>query len=496
MSTFLTTGALLESTLSLASSLTPYQLTASSQTIIVVQGSAAQVILLPIATTVRVGVRYFIANRCSVTIEVRDADGNRLTYIEADEQKEFRNLDTSSSAGSWDVWTSRQASPTGFLDRAESNLSYVDGTNTLTITPVGTYFDYYIKGKLYRISSPQSVVIPNDATQIYYAYMNESGILAYTTTLDLSLHTDYSYVALIYWNLDTTLATLVLDQRHLAVMDGATKFYIYSTIGAQFVSGLDAGNYTLAGTGAADADAQLSLTDGLLAIQDIQFPVTDGSPQELTPILQIPIFFRSGVGGSWDYEMATNFPLLAGITRPAYNLDTLGTWTTPDIPSDGLFFAVYLFSSSDIRFPIIGILGQRTDTTLDNAKEGNSYLSIDFGDLPVNDLRVLYRLIFTESSAFANTPKAALREILDLRYASPGDGASTAITLKDGGFEHLTDTTDSTYTIPSGRVNVHFFMNVLIGHTLTVDNGARLVSSDDTINGTVVVNPGGIWKVL
>lgn len=81
-----------------------------------------------------------------------------------------------------------------------------------------------------------------------------------------------------------------------------------------------------------------------------------------------------------------------------------------------------------------------------------------------------------------------------IRFGSGGGGGGVA--LKDGGIETSVDTTDITYSVVSGKVNFHPFMNVVTGHTLTILSGARLVSTGDTINGTVVVDPGGIWKVL
>lgn len=71
-----------------------------------------------------------------------------------------------------------------------------------------------------------------------------------------------------------------------------------------------------------------------------------------------------------------------------------------------------------------------------------------------------------------------------------------SLNLKNGGIETAVNTSDTAYTVLNGKSNFHPFMHVQSGHTITIASGARLVSTEDTIDGTVVVSAGGIWKVL
>ena len=49
--------------------------------------------------------------------------------------------------------------PSGFVNRTDSNISFVDGTRTFTITPVVTSFVYYCDSIRYEITTTKSIII-------------------------------------------------------------------------------------------------------------------------------------------------------------------------------------------------------------------------------------------------------------------------------------------------------------------------------------------------
>ena len=333
--------------------------------------------------------------------------------------------------------------PTGFPNRTDSTLSFNDLTRTFTIQPASVEFDVYQKGKAYRFNSAQTYTIPN-VQGLHYIYFN-NGLLSSTQVFTTDIIKEYAFVATVYWDLANTKQILFGDERHGLVMDGETHSYLHQSVGARYISGLSADNYTTAGTGAADSDATLSISDGVIRDEDIQFNITDAAvpsnpfEQILDPIAKIPVYYRSGVSGDWKKETATDFPVKTGASRVQYN-DPSGPWTLVDATADDNYVAMWIFATNNISEPIIAIMGQREDSTLNDAQANNVYEGVSFGSLPSAEMKVIYRLIFKTNSTYANTPKAALADVRDLRraidtalgpYAPSDHGLLTGLTDQD-----------------------------------------------------------------
>jgi len=333
--------------------------------------------------------------------------------------------------------------PTGFPNRTDTTISFNNSTRTFTITPTGAFFEVYQKGKPYRFDSAQSKTITN-TEGLHYIYF-DNGILQSTQTFDIAIIKEYVFVATIQWDATNQVRIMFGDERHGLTMDGETHSYLHQSIGARYISGLSAGNFTTSGTGSSNSDAQLSIANGTVRDEDLSFDYTNSATptqpfqQILSPIANIPMYYRSGASGNWRKDTATAYSLKQGTSRIKWN-NPAGPWTTPDASSDDNYVAVWLFSSNSQEEPIIGIVGQREDTTLNNALANNTYESISFGSLPSLELKVLYRLIFQTSSAYTNAVKARLVDVRDLRravdvslgaYAPSDHGLLTGLTDQD-----------------------------------------------------------------
>ena len=331
--------------------------------------------------------------------------------------------------------------PTGFVDRAESEILFDEGTRTFTIQPLADKFDYVSIGKIYRKAAPQSVVIP-DVSGLYYVYFDGS-TLVQNTSYSYDIIKRYAFVATIYWHSPSQKAVALGDERHGLVLDGATHRYLHETIGTRWVRGLSLGNFSTSGDGTDDTHMQASLSDGLIFDEDIDIePVNAASPtdpfeQVLDPIAQIPVLYREGAGGEWRIRDAGDFPVLNDNSGIFWN-NPSGPWTE-DSPGDNEFVASWIFATNDPRHPIIAIAGQRVDASLSDAQANNKYESLLFGDLPSLEMKVLYRLIFEYDSAnFANTLTARLVDVRDLRQAI--DTSLAAFSASDhGGLSGLND---------------------------------------------------------
>ena len=105
--------------------------------------------------------------------------------------------------------------------------------------------------------------------------------------------------------------------------------------------------------------------------------------------------------------------------------------------------------------------------------------------------------LFTGTAGIDVDPETGVRARLTSNGTSDGTwdfdvgGASALIA---GGIETEELLTVSPHTVPVGSVHFHPFLEVSFGDTLIIDG--KLLTADDTILGTVQINPGAIWKVL
>jgi hypothetical protein len=333
-----------------------------------------------------------------------------------------------------DAFTSLQAEPMGFpiQDDSYTTIVFTDATKTLTIAPVGANYDVWVQGKRYRFGpAGDSVAIAVIAEGIWYFYYDNTGTLqASQTAWDLSQHAP---VALIYWDNTGLVSSIFADERHGVVYDWRTHQYNHLTSGMRFESGLGlTGNTT--GDGSLDAHSQVDMAPGFLWDEDIRVDVTDGASgsgrfvQDITPIAQLPIFYLSGSAPDWRKIAATNYPIYnasLGVERCRYNQFISPNWSTAQASANGNYIAMWVFGSNDKYEPLFAVMGQREDNTLLQARANNDLTTLTLPNLPLQEIRVLYRLIFQTSTAYTAPSgiNARLRDIEDYRQASALGGA-------------------------------------------------------------------------
>lgn len=311
-----------------------------------------------------------------------------------------------------------QKEPTGHVDSTQSSISFNEATRTFSISPVSTSFDIYIRGVKQTISTTLNYTIPNTSGS-YFLYIGTDGLLNYQSLFDSSLLNARVYTAFIYWNATAGKAISFGDERHSIAMDYSTWGYLHTTRGTQLQSGAALG-YTTAGTGNSNADAQVSVSDAIVRDEDITANIRhSASPsvnfeQILSPIAEIPIFYRSGT--LWNRDTATQFPIKAGTNRAQYNQLSGGVWSTVDASANGKFLVSYIFVTTNVKFPVIAILGQAEYTSLAEAQANAAWSNINFGDLPSQEIKLCYILIYETNSAFTNSVKSAIRYATDVRF--------------------------------------------------------------------------------
>ena len=340
-----------------------------------------------------------------------EGTGVQLTYNSGNNTLTIDNLHTQINELSKE--------PQGFVNRADSVVSFNDSTRTFTIQPTGSSYSIYIEGVKVTKTTTETVVIGTGTALNYVHFDTSTGLLSNKTT-PFDFDTDVP-IAYIHWNGDINQSTFFGEERHGIRMDSSTHKWIHNTFGMQYINGLSIGNYVLLGNGGSNSHAQISISDGTLYQEDIIINITDGSngnpfTQDLSPIAYIPTYYHSGSTGQWVRGSGTAFPVKYNGTRAQYNLFSGGTWTTPNVTNND-FFAMWIVATNDINDPILAIVGQRQDGTLNSAENNNIWSDLNLANIPASEIKPLYRLIFRTNNSYTNTPKSSLQSILDLRVS-------------------------------------------------------------------------------
>ena len=311
--------------------------------------------------------------------------------------------------------------PNGFEDRTHSVISFQNSVRTFEIVPNSAqgHSSYFVwAGGIRReILTNNTLAVPI-TTGIYYIYFNSLGVLSYRTSY-FNFKTD-TPVAYIYWNATTSSAELIGDLRHDATLDWSTLRYLHETFGTVVSNGFDLQSYTLEGNGSLDSHAQVSLSNGTLHNEDIITTVVhSASPtygafeQVLQGPAQIPVMYQSGATGIWTVDGATVYPVKTSGTTIQYNYNNAGSWSTVPI-TNGWHMTTWLVASTNLEYPVFSILGQNQYATQGEA-EAYDFDSLDLTNLPVQDFKPIWKLVWRSNTSYPNSPNATLLNAIDLR---------------------------------------------------------------------------------
>jgi len=341
--------------------------------------------------------------------------------------------------------------PIGHEDKSESVISFDHSTRTFTIAPVGDSYVVWCAGQKFVKTASESVVI-GSSSDLYYISFDADGVLQATTTFyqwDSETPTAY-----IHYNSGEPAKYMLFDERHGIVLDWQTHEYLHRTRGAAIANGFDASNFDVSTqNGSTDDQAYIDIADGTFFDEDLQVdivhsntPTANTWEQDLQGPAQIPVFYQSGTTG-WTYDAPTNFPLKYGGTpSPTYNLNSGGTWSTPEITSNNYGIS-WIVATNQLNYPVIAIMGQDFYTNLGDA-EAVTWDSMNLDDLPVVELRVLYKVVYRASGS--NTPGAYFVEVDDYRRALSSATSTAAAVVDHGNLTGLGDDDHTQYLLVDG----------------------------------------------
>jgi hypothetical protein len=361
--------------------------------------------------------------------------------------------------------------PIGHENKADSVISFTEGTRTFSIAPASTSYIVWCKGVRYVKNSTETVQIP-DASGLYYIYFSSTGVLSYKTTyFDWENDTPTAYI---YWNATDDKAYFFADERHGVTLDWATHEYLHRTRGAAIANGF--GISWAAGDGSSDTDAKFDLANGTFFDEDLQVDVTHSATpiantweQTLQGNAEIPSFYRDG--DHWKKDAATEFAFKQGSGRPKYNLYSGGAWTTATA-QNGYYIISWIVATNNLNEPILSIMGQTAYVNQGLAEEA-LWEDLDLSALPIHEFRPLHKIIYKALDTYTNSVNARIVLVTDIRQILSTDGAIPSTPVSDhGSMTGLSDDDHTQYILVDGTRNAN---------TLTITN-------DLTVGGNLTVN--------
>lgn len=361
--------------------------------------------------------------------------------------------------------------PTGFVNRTDSQLAFNNATRTFSISPVSQSYIVWLGGAEVNKTTTESVVIPN-TSGLYYIYFDvDDTTLKYSGTYTSALLSRQAMVSILYWQVDQQQAIYFADERHGMLMDGVTQAYLHQTNGTVYRNGLDLTNILVDQTGALTSHAQFGVADGRIADEDIDISITNNSPQVLSTIARIPVFYRVGSSNSWYKTTADNYPLLlpgdspsySGTVRPAYNYSNSGVWELAQVANNA-YFLVHVIATNNIQEPIIAVLGG-TYANKPAVQTAAKTELLSITGLPFAEFLPIATVLYQAADSIANVTKAKLVST---------DTGSSYIDWRDS------SSLSSSSSSGSGAVDIE-----------TGLNGLGLAS--DTLPTEFIVKQGGLW---
>lgn len=300
--------------------------------------------------------------------------------------------------------------PHGFVSpEGKIDYDYDDATRTLTLTPTGDDYTYYNNGVKNVIDSAKSKQITDTEGLWFWFYDNTGALDASQNENDIFEPTNV-FAGSARWNATNKLFIHTAYEYHSTKWPKSLWKYVHQRFGTAFVSGFSPGNIDSNGTGNDDSNAQISVDNGVIADEDIELSIEDGSPQEMSPILQAPIFYL--LGSDWRKIDATNFICTTtGTGRGAYNLDTGGVWSLAEVQNN-FFFCMHVFATNDINHPMVLILGQEQYATGPAANAGAQVelSNLQLGGLPTVEWSPIATFVLQTADSYTNSVKSRVRE--------------------------------------------------------------------------------------
>jgi len=295
----------------------------------------------------------------------------------------------------------------GFVDRAETTLSFSSITYYLTLTSVGADWSYIRDGQLYTITGNKSVKLPvvglaPPVTDTYYIYIDAIDGTLTVHTDPWTLNDTKVVVAIVLWDDTKTPKYHLMDERHTAAIDRVMHRYLHRSRGTQVISGATVDDYVVpVGAPAGDDDNTFSIVESVIADEDVFHTLAE----LLDPggvVDAYTVFYRTAAS-TWTWEQS-EVPFR--YTAAGYiQYDNAGSMIQGTLSKYYNTYLVLTNLTGDARFTIVHGRSQFSSLATAQAEEFGSF---DFSGFEIAESVAVWQFTWTTSNAYGTLGKCKL----------------------------------------------------------------------------------------
>lgn len=305
-------------------------------------------------------------------------------------------------------------SSVGFSQSNTIKISYTLTNDHFTIFVKGNY-DITIENHKFYFND-DFIVLPKEILSdgfhfIYYTLKDNQCVLTHSAVA-WYIAIDKAPVCFFYWNRSVLNPLINIGYEcHTTAMTCEEHRRLHFTKGTQYKSGFEL---------ELKENSQISLTNGIILDEDLVFEIGNDSnlnndfAQLLSPIAELPIYYRFGFFGFWKKFKANSSPLLNifgdGVN---FNKKTNNVWSI-ESAKEHQFVIYHIFATNILYEPVVSVVGQAVFDSLEEAKKEN----LD-EDSKINlfslEFKEIYKIIAQTTSANTAKPHGIIKDIIDLR---------------------------------------------------------------------------------
>lgn len=295
--------------------------------------------------------------------------------------------------------------PNGFIDRTQVGMTWDDATRTLTLTPIGAYFEIWSDGVRYLKYRTETIQIP-DVEGNVFVYYDSKGILSFIPSFDIEVIIKYAFVASMYWNaIYKKTVPGVIIELHSCEFPAHAHPYLHTTRGTVYQGGLKPSIITEA-DGSLITHAQADCSTGIIWDEDLKHIVPS-----LTKGDTLKVMYREGATGTWTYDNSVALVLTTGSGRASYNQWTGATWQKTEVGNNN-FVLMHLYAFPGIVTKWMVIMGEGEYLNQNTARDGAHIEAEAIAGLPIIEYKLVASFLLQTSSTYTNSVKSRLRETI------------------------------------------------------------------------------------
>lgn len=271
-------------------------------------------------------------------------------------------------------------------------------------------FTFWQSGKKYELVTATANITPSQGTNYYFF---DQGVLNQYASVTGDYIMRQAFVCMININPSTGQLIVFGNERHGITMDGATHYYLHTTSGTRYRSGLGVAGVTVGAT------AYTSTAAGMIYDEDIMINI----PSRTT----VPHLYMNGA--NWNLTGATsNFAHIVS-SKAQYNQKIgAGNYALADIPV-GSYAVMYFIATDCLVNPVMKVMGQKTFSTLSSARESAQTEPRDtvLLGLPSPEFLYMGAVVVDSTGAVQTLDNGAVYVDLRLVNISAGTNSSSAV---------------------------------------------------------------------